>query len=57
MNWFINHCFKCNTELKDGMKIARTYEFDAFICEECYDRIMEGKDLDDEEVIMKREWS
>lgn len=56
MDWYINHCFRCNQLAKDGDIIAFTREFDAIVCESCYDKIMEGKETDDEALILKKEW-
>jgi hypothetical protein len=57
MNYYLNHCYKCEKEIKDNDKCAFSIEFDCYICEKCYRKIMNGNMDDIECKIMKREWS
>ena len=58
-SYYMNHCFRCNKQIEGKDKYAFTREFDSFICEDCYAKIM-NKDFDEhdgEAKIIYREWN
>lgn len=55
MKYWDNHCYCCNKELRNDPSYF-TCEFDAYICEECHDRIIAGRWEGPEEEIIHNEF-
>lgn len=55
MNYYDDHCLNCDKDLKNGT-VYFTMEFDAWICKECHDHIMNDKNLNDQELCIREEW-
>lgn len=56
-NYFYNHCYCCDDEICNDDIVEFSLEFDCFVCERCYERIMNGDFKNDEEEIMYEEWN
>lgn len=54
-NYWNDHCYCCDKELRDNPSYF-TCEFDAYICEECHDRIVADKWKGLEEEIIHNEF-
>ena len=54
-NYWLNHCYCCQKDIKNKPAYF-TMEWDAYVCEECHDRIMRGDARNEEEEIIAREF-
>ena len=54
--YYQEHCFTCGHKIANDEPCRFSWEWDAWICDECYERIKKNENLNPEEQIIAKEF-